>query len=297
MNIKPIQGSASQNPYVRDSVFSWDGTQIFYRQFGSGPGLVILHGTASSGYNHVQLARLLAGTFTVYVPDRRCHTLGYPFIEGYGMQQEVRDLDALLSKTGAKYVFGVSSGGMIALQSALDIPSVRKAAVFEPPFFVKGQGTPSAVLERYDREMARGRTAAALVTGMLGARMGPAIFKVLPRGLLERLTDAALRGEDKKGSGEYLPMRSLAAAMHYDFRLVVEMNAKLETLRAVQSEVFLLGGSKSPDYLRAALDVLEKTLPDVRRIELPGLGHAASWNTDRGGHPEPVALALHGFFA
>jgi len=75
------------------------------------------------------------------------------------------------------------------------------------------------------------------------------------------------------------------------------MSGKLESFRNVGAEVLLLGGSKSPAYLKAALDALEKVLPHVRRVEFPGLDHAASWNTDRGGKPEPVAQALRRFFA
>lgn len=44
---------------------------IGYRQFGHGPGVILLHGAASSGYNHLQLAEQLSTAFTVYVPDRR----------------------------------------------------------------------------------------------------------------------------------------------------------------------------------------------------------------------------------
>ena len=61
--------------------------------------------------------------------------------------------------------------------------------------------------------------------------------------------------------------------------------------------LLLLGGSKSPAFLKVALDALEKVLPHVTRVEFPGLGHAASWNTDRGGQPEPVAQELRRFFA
>jgi len=92
-------------------------------------------------------------------------------------------------------------------------------------------------------------------------------------------------------------MRALAPALHYDFQLVVDMSDKLENFRTVRAEVLLLGGSKSPDYLKVALDALEKVLPHVTRVEFPGLGHAASWNTDRGGQPQPVAQELRRFFA
>jgi len=74
-------------------------------------------------------------------------------------------------------------------------------------------------------------------------------------------------------------------------------SGKLESLRAIPAEVLLLGGSKSPAFLKLALDALEKVLPHVKRVELPGLGHAASWNADRGGQPEPLAQELRRFFA
>lgn len=282
---------------ITGSVTSKDGTNISHRQFGHGVGVVILHGAASSGYNHIQLAEALADDFTVYVPDRRCHSLGFPFAKEYSIQKEIEDLDALLSKTGAHYVFGVSSGGIICLQAALALPAIYKAAVYEPPFFVSNQAKPPAILERYDREIAQGNIAAALVTGMQGAQMGPPIFNFIPRWLLEPLTNMALKGEAKKDSGGYVPMKALAPRMHYDFQLVVEMNGNLERIKDVGIELLLLGGSKSPAYMKAALNALQNILPHVQRIELPGLDHAASWNTDRGGQPEPVARELGRFFA
>ena len=126
--------------------------------------------------------------------------------------------------------------------------------------------------------------------------MGPPIFNAMPRWLLELLTSMGMKSEEKKGSGGYVPMRELASTLRYDFQLVVEMSEKLESFRALRAEVLLLGGSKSPTYLKVALDALEKVLPQVKRIEFPGLGHEASWNTDRGGQPERVAQELRRFF-
>lgn len=131
--------------------------------------------------------------------------------------------------------------------------------------------------------------------------MGPPIMGVMPHFLLESLTNMVMKGEDKKGSGEYLSMRELAPALQYDFEVVVEMSGKLESFRTLQTEVLLLGGSKSPGYLKVALDALEQGLPHVKRVEFPGLGHGSPWNYDRqrnpDGKPEVVARALHQFFA
>src|SRR5215467_5058815 len=119
-------------------VTSPDGTTIGYRQLGHGPGVVLLHGAMESAQSHMQLAIALANTFTVYVPDRRGRGLSGPFGSTYGMQKEVEDLDALLTESGARDVFGVSAGGLICLEAALTLPAIRKAALYEPALVVNG---------------------------------------------------------------------------------------------------------------------------------------------------------------
>jgi pimeloyl-ACP methyl ester carboxylesterase len=294
-SVKDQSTATAREHYTTDFVTSKDGTTIGYRQLGHGPGVVLLHGSMSSAHNHMQLAEALADAFTVYVVDRRGRGRSGPYSKDYSIRKDVEDLDALLTKTGAQNVFGVSSGGIICLQAALTLSAIHKVAIYEPPLF-SNDSTPTAVLTRFDKEMAQGKVAAALITGMKGGQMGPPIFNVMPRWLLELLTNMAMKGEDKKGSGGYVPMRALAPTLHYDFQLTVEMSGKLDSFRAVCSEVLLLGGDKSPAYLKAALDALEQVLPHVKRVEFPGLGHAASWNTDRGGQPEPVAQELRRFF-
>jgi hypothetical protein len=101
------------------------------------------------------------------------------------------------------------------------------------------------------------------------------------------------RGEN--GSDGYIPMRQLASTLHNDFQLVSEMSDKLQSFGLVKTEVLLLGGSKSPAYLQVALDNLEKVLPNAKRVEFARLGHAAAWNSDRGGKPEVVVQALRVF--
>jgi pimeloyl-ACP methyl ester carboxylesterase len=291
--------ATAQQPYTTGVVTSRDGTTIGYRQLGHGPGVVLLHGAMESAQSHMQLAGALADVFTVYVPDRRGRGLSGPYGADYSIQEDVEDLDALLARAGAHNVFGVSSGGLICLQAALTLPFIHKVALYEPALIVNGSAS-TAFLARYDREMAQGRVAAALVTGMKGAQMGPPIFNLMPRWLLELLTNMAMAQEDKQAKSGDVTMRMLAPTLHYDFQLVAEMAETLERFRAVQAEVLLLGGSKSPTYLKGALDALEKVLPHVQRVEFPGLDHGGSSDhskTNQGGQPERVAQALRRFFA
>jgi pimeloyl-ACP methyl ester carboxylesterase len=281
--------------YTTHNVTSKDGTVIGYRQLGHGPGLILVQGTMGTAQHFMELAGALADSFTVYVPDRRGRGMSGAGEGEYSIQKDVEDLDALLTKTGTHYVFGLSAGAIITLTAALSLPAIHKAAIFEPPLFI--DHPPLEQVERYEREMSQGKIAAALVTAMKAAQMGPAIFNRIPNFLLEALVNMGLKTEDKKGSGEYPSMRELAGTLHYDFKVVTEMSGHLERFRAIQTNVLLLGGDQSPAYLKNALNALEKIVPNAARYEFPGLGHAAPWNTDKRGNPEPVAQYLRRFFA
>jgi pimeloyl-ACP methyl ester carboxylesterase len=289
------QSGVGPQQAVTGAVISNDGTSIGYRQLGAGPALVVLHGAVESAQSHIQLAEALADRFTVYLPDRRGRGLSGPYGNEHSIRKDVEDMDAVLAKTGAHYVFGVSSGAIIWLQAALTLPAIRKAAIFEPPLMADSSSS-KAWLARFDQEIAEGKVAAAMITGMKGAQMGPPMLNLMPRWLLERLTETMMAAEEKKAGPDEVPMRMLASTLHYDFQLVIEMDGALERFRGVQAEVLLLGGSKSPAYLKAGLHGLETVLPRARRIELPGVGHEASGNRDRRGQPERVAQELRRFF-
>jgi pimeloyl-ACP methyl ester carboxylesterase len=103
-------------PYTKGFVTSADGNRIGYRQLGSGPGVVLLHGGVNSSQHLMRLGSALAGTFTVDIPDRRGRGLSGPIGADYGLRTEDEDLAALLKQTGARNVFGVADGALFALQ-------------------------------------------------------------------------------------------------------------------------------------------------------------------------------------
>ena len=291
---------AAAQQYTTGFVTAPDGVTIGYRQLGHGPGVVLLHGAMESAQSHMQLATALADAFTVYVPDRRGRGLSGPYNKEYSIQSDVADMDALLAKTGAHNVFGVSSGADIWLEAALSLPAIQKAALYEPAIF-SDASEPQAFLTRFDREMVQRKVAAAMVTAMKGAQMGPPIFNAMPRWLMESLTNSMMKGEKKKAKTGDITMATLAPTLHYDFALVTAMSGHFQDFKKISAEVLLLGGSKSPAYLKNALRALEKVLPHVAgRIEFPGLDHGGSSdvsNTNRNGNPELVGRELRRFFA
>jgi pimeloyl-ACP methyl ester carboxylesterase len=292
--------NATKARYTMSHVTSKDGATIGYRQLGHGPGVVVMHGAMESAGSHTELAEALAPSFTVYLPDRRGRGTSGPYGNDYSVRKDVEDLDALLTKTCAHFVFGVSSGAIILLHAALALPAIQRAAIFEPPLMTNGARS-SALLRRYDDEIAQGRVAAALVTGMKAAQLGPPIFDLIPRWLLERLTQQMLASDDKRARPGDVTVRMLAPTLHYDFALVTESEGALASFQAIRADVLLLGGGKSPAYLKASVDALEKILPTSGRVEFAELGHSASGNSDdpmtgRGADPERVAVELRRFF-
>ncbi|MEJ7678016.1 MAG: hypothetical protein WKG06_09165 [Segetibacter sp.] len=91
-------------------------------------------------------------------------------------------------------------------------------------------------------------------------------------------------------------MSELIPAMQFDFTVVLQRGGNVQSYSAIDKPVLLLGGSKSPKYLKDALDTLEKILPEETRVTFKNLDHSAPWNTDRGGSPEIIAKALINYF-
>jgi pimeloyl-ACP methyl ester carboxylesterase len=271
------------------TVASADGTSIGYRTLGDGPGLILLHGAMMTSRNFLGLARELAPDFTVHVPDRRGR--GMSGAGPLGLEAEVEDLGALIEATGARRVFGLSSGAMIALAAAVHGPGVDELALYEPPFFFddeKARAWPA----RFERELAAGKPDQALAT-LLKATGDRGGLTRVPRPLLELLTGALLRlgfNPDPDGPSP----RELLPTVPRDLRLVAEAEDLPERLGEVRSRVLLLGGSRSADFLARALDHLQAGLPSSQRAILGGVGHIAAETSEQ---PALVAETLREFFA
>jgi pimeloyl-ACP methyl ester carboxylesterase len=250
-----------------------------------------MHGSMESARSHTLLARDLADDFTVYLPDRRGRGLSGPHRPDHSLRTEVEDLQAVLAESGAQLVFGVSAGGLVVLEAARTLPGIRMIAVYEPALAM--DATPNtAWLERFDRELADGKLAAAMITSMDGLQLAPPFFKIMPRRLLASLTEKAMKSEDSKAAPDAITMRKLAPTIHYEGVLIAEMAGTVEAFRTVTADVLILSGSKGLPFLKPARDALARTLPHSRRVEFPGLDHGASSDpsqTNPGGKPEIVA--------
>jgi pimeloyl-ACP methyl ester carboxylesterase len=238
----------------------------------------------------MKLAMTLSEVFTVYVPDRRGRGLSGPHGDRFTVDKEVEDVQALVAKTGARNIFGLSAGALVALRSALATPALEHVALYEPPRSIDGS-TPLNWLARYDREIACDKPAAALVTAMKGIGVMPAFCR-LPRFVLVPLLSLVMRVQGTT-NGDDVSIRALSPTLHYDTQIAQEMSDTLDHYKTLQAPVLLLGGGESPGYFSVALDGLSHTLPRVERITFPELGHDGP---EDDGRPQLVAQQLCPFF-
>jgi pimeloyl-ACP methyl ester carboxylesterase len=277
--------------YTTHTVTSKDATPIGYRQLGQGKGLILIHGGLQASQSFMKLATILADHFTVYIPDRRGRGMSGAYGENYSIQKECEDVEAILRKTGAHYLFGLSSGALISIHAALDNTTIQKLAMYEPPLSSEFPTFTNVFIDRYEREIAEEKLAAAFVTIMKGLQVSE-IFSILPRFITVPLFRFAL-ARSKETIKNEVPLAKLIPTFHFDNMLINETVGPLERFSKLATETLLLNGSKSPYYLKATTHKLKDILPNARHIELKGLDHLAA---DDSGKPEIVAAVLHDFF-
>lgn len=97
--------------------------KLFFRKYGDGPPLILLHGLFGSSDNWVHIAREVSGSYTVYLPDLRNHGRS-PWSEGHDYKLMAGDIFELADDNNLSsfFIAGHSMGGKTAVQCAADAP-------------------------------------------------------------------------------------------------------------------------------------------------------------------------------
>nr|WP_269329147.1 alpha/beta hydrolase [Kineosporia babensis] len=261
---------------------------------GQGPGILLVQGAMGTAHTYDQLSQALSSHFTVYALDRRGRGLSpRPYEQQHTIARDVEDIDVFLEHTGSSFVYGLSSGAVITLEATRTLPRITRAAVYEPPFYRDGISLEG--VRRLNAEIERGDLPAALVTSLLTSGTAPAPLRLLPRPAARTLAALVLAVDARKAPSEQR-LQDLLPGIRYDFNAVAGQDGRMSTFASIEAPMLLLGGTKSPAFLRQAIRDLAETLPQATLVELEGLDHAGSWNSARGDGPERVASQLKDFF-
>ena len=125
-------------------VISRDGTRIGFDREGQGPPVVLVDGAMCyRGSGPMKpLAAQLVPHFTVYIYDRRGRGESGD-TQPWSLEREVEDLAALVREAGEPvYVYGISSGAVLALEAADRGVPIRKLALYEAPLMLDATREP-----------------------------------------------------------------------------------------------------------------------------------------------------------
>jgi pimeloyl-ACP methyl ester carboxylesterase len=101
-----------------------------------GSPLILVGGGLSDRSASAPLAALLASHFTVFAYDRRGRGDSGDRAP-YAVEREVEDIQALIAEAGGSaFVFGHSSGAVLALETGARGLAITKLALYEPPFMI-----------------------------------------------------------------------------------------------------------------------------------------------------------------
>ena len=239
-------------------VTSSDGTEIAFWRSGSGPPLVLVHGTTADHTRWSQVLPAFEHHFTVYAIDRRGRG-GSSDADNYSLAQEGEDVAAVVDRIGEPVsLLGHSYGAICCLEAALRTNNLRKLVLYEPPLPVGTEIVSAATRERLETQIARGERGDALVTffrEVLG----------VPEPQLE-----AMRAHPA------WPARVAAAhTVVREIRIEAEYSLDTERIRAIQTPTLLLLGGESPAFFHEATRRVNAALPDSQILVLPGQQHIA----------------------
>jgi pimeloyl-ACP methyl ester carboxylesterase len=257
-------------------VRSADGTTIAFEKSGQGPAIILVDGAlCSRSFGPMRgLASLLAEGFAMYAYDRRGRGESGD-TQPYSVEREVEDVDALVEEAGGSaYLFGSSSGGVLALEAARRLGGkVGKVAVWEAPC----NDDPNARerMGEYSRRLAE-----ALAEGRRGDAVE--LFMTLVGTPAEQI--AGMRQ-----APFWAALEAVAPTLAYDSAVLGGDGAlPLETAASVAAPALLMNGDAGFSFMSETADALAKAMPDARRRTLAGQRHDAD--------PEPLAPVLAEFF-
>ena len=253
-----------------NTVTSSDGTTIAYDQLGSGPPLLLVDGAfCSRSFGPMPgLAKLLKDRFTVVCYDRRGRGDSGD-TQPYAVAREIDDIKALVNAMGGEaFIYGTSSGAVLAARAVAAGVRAKKLAMYEPPLALDGTHYPKPAdyMEQTTAHLREGRRADAIklfmkVVGVPGFAVF--IMQLLPM---------------------FKGLKTVAHTLPYDFAVLGDTqrggplpDELKRALNAVTVPTLVAAGGKSADWFKHTARVVSDAMGGEKCTAIvPGQNHNAS---------------------
>jgi pimeloyl-ACP methyl ester carboxylesterase len=244
----------------RFAVASDDGTQISVQKAGSGPALLLVHGSLFNGsISWGAVLPKLAEHFTVYAMDRRGRAPSGD-VKPHSIGIEAGDIARVVESIGSPVTLLSHSFGALASLDALDrLKTVSHLILYEPPVTNEGARPDSdGVLAKLDSALAAGDREQVVMTF-----------------LLEQVRVPPDRIGGLKSSPIWPVILQIAPTLPRESRAVNTYRIATDSLANWKTPSTVLLGSMTTGLLRDAAFFLRDHIPGCRLVVLEGQGHGA----------------------
>lgn len=255
----------------------------FFRESGSGTGVVCIHCNASSSSQWRPLMDRLAQSHHVLAPDTHGAGRGppWPSDRALTLLDEVALLEPVFARAGKPFaLIGHSYGAAVALLAALQQPErVRALVLYEPTLF----SLIDAASPRPNAADGIRQTVALAAASLACGDRSAAAEVFIDYWMGEGTWFSKSEPHRQAIEAAVVNVQSWGSALFGD-------TTPLAAFRALKMPVLVMQGNETTSSARAVAALLAQTLPQVETLTLPGLGHMGPVT-----HPEQVDEAIDGF--
>jgi pimeloyl-ACP methyl ester carboxylesterase len=255
------------------TIQSKDGTTLAYDVYGSGPALILISGaTCFRSFEPVLYdAKVFAEEFTVYNYDRRGRGDSGNTLP-YSIEREVEDIEAMIDAAGGTaYVYGHSSGAILALEAAMRLGDKVSKLVMYDLSYVHDEADQNEF-----KELSQG------------------LYALLDNDENEKAISLFLEGigipkeviAGMQQSPQWATMIALAPTLAYDTTLASDL-PPIERASRLTTPAQIIVGEESPATIHEVANQLIEAIPNVKYTKLAGQDHMAN--------PEVVLPVLSSF--
>ncbi len=241
-----------------EHVVSTDGTTIGYWVSGSGPSLLLVHGTTADHQRWDTVLPLLESHFTIAAMDRRGRGESGDAPD-YATAREAEDIAAVVDALPAPVnVLAHSYGALCSLEASLLTNVIARLVLYEPPIPVGEPTVPREILDRMTSLVNQGKYEATLEVMFREVVQMPeyelSAYRKLP--MWQRRIQLAPT-----------LVREISADRTYGF--------DAGRFASMQVPTLLLLGGDSPAHVRRQTETVDAALPNSHIVVLEGQQHIA----------------------